>query len=34
MFKIKLGDLLRVVVVGGQSVDLVLDLGDHGSMLS
>lgn len=34
MFKIKIGDLLRVVVVGGQSVALVLDLGDHGSMLS
>ena len=34
LLKIKIDDLLPVVVVGGQSVALVLDLGDHGSMLS
>ena len=34
LFKNKVGGLLPVVVVGGQSVVLVLDLGDHGSVLS
>ena len=34
LFKNKVGGLLPVVVVGGQSVVLVLDLGDHGSVIS
>ena len=34
LFKIKAGGLLPVVVVGGQPVVLVLDLGEHGSVFS
>jgi hypothetical protein len=34
LFKIKVDGLLPVVVVGDQSVVLVLDLGDHGRACS
>ena len=34
IFKINAGGLLSLVVVGGQSIVLILVLGDHGSALS